>query len=78
MARIPENINFCLFAECHYLESGECTVEKCVFNAKWIRWWEFHLMPGPSIYSVPPEGMKAVKNIYYDPELNKYTFEREE
>lgn len=28
--------------------------------------------------SNPPSGKKMVLNIYYDPELEKYTFEREE
>lgn len=69
MPRVPENINFCIFAECHYLQGEECTIEKCVFNPKLIRWWEWNLVKDSSIKSLPPESMKAVKNIYFDPSM---------
>ncbi|GAH49880.1 unnamed protein product [marine sediment metagenome] len=75
---IPENINFCLFAECHYLEGEECTVEECIYNAKWVAWWVQNQIMGRFVHSIPPEGKKAVKNIYYDPDKKKYTMVREE
>lgn len=31
-----------------------------------------------AIEGTPPTGKRAVKKIYYDPDLGKYTFEREE
>ena len=81
MARPCENVNFCLFCECAYLQNGEeweCLRDSCVLNKVIVDWWEMSLQPRPLIVSNPPEGMKVCKNIYYDPELEKYTMEREE
>jgi len=76
--RIPLNINFCIFAECHYLEGEECTVEECIYNAKVVAWWVQDQIMGRFLQSIPPPGMKVCKNIYYDPDEKKYTMEREE
>ena len=78
MGRIPENLNFCVFAECQYLENGDCEIDQCIFNAKWRSWWEHRLVQGAFMRSNPPEGMKACNNIYFDPILEKYVMEREE
>jgi len=78
MTREPENLNFCLFAECAYLEDEQCTRKECAFNAKWVCWWEHNKFHGSILESDPPEGKKAVMNIYYDPESGKYILEREE
>lgn len=80
MAREPENLNFCLFAECAYLQGEECSRESCIFNAKWRMWWEHRLVHGAILRSNSPEGKKEVMNIYYDPDIGngEYVFEREE
>ncbi len=78
MARTPININFCIFVECYYLVGELCTSEECIFSKKAMNWWEWSQIRGRDVQSVPPEGMKAVRNIYWDPELDKYTFERED
>ena len=78
---IPYNQNFCLFCHCIYLHNGEvwdCTQDECVLNKTVVDWWEMSLQPHPLITSNPPEGMKKVTNIYFDPVLNKYALLREE
>jgi len=75
-----ENVNFCLFCECAYLDNHgdwDCSRDECVVNQTIVKWWEMSLHPRPLITSNPPEGMKLVKNIYYDPVMGKYTMERE-
>ena len=74
---IPENINFCIFAECHYLEDEECTLEECIYNPKVVAWWIQNQVMGRFVHSIPPKDMKEVKNIYYDPNLGKITIEKE-
>lgn len=43
-------------------------------------WYRLGALTGSGgvIYSTPPNGKKRVNNVYFDPELGKYTFEREE
>jgi len=78
MARTPENINFCIFVECSYLTGEECTIEECVFSKKSRNWWEWYLVKGLDVKSAPPDGKKRLLNIYYDPDIGEYVFEREE
>lgn len=78
MARIPYNVNFCIFVGCQLLSGNECTVGECVFPSKLVRWWEWHQVRGATVRSVPPQDKKRVTNIYFDPDKNKYVFEREE
>ena len=41
MATIPYNAQFCVAQECPHLEHrGECTEDKCIYNLKWIKYWE--------------------------------------
>jgi len=81
MTRPCENVNFCLFCECAYLDNHDewdcARDEGCVVNSTIVKWWEMNLQPRPLICSNPPEGKKLVTNIYFDPVLDKYTFERE-
>jgi len=80
MVRPCENVNFCLFCECAYLHNDvdwDCLRDECVVNQTIVKWWEMSLCPRPLISSNPPEGMKLVTNIYYDPVIEKYTMERE-
>ena len=56
-----ENVNFCLFCECAYLDNHEdwdCSRDECVVNKTIVTWWEMSLRPYPLITSNPPEGMK--------------------
>ncbi len=76
--RIPININFCKFAECHYLEGEECTVEECIYNPKVVAWYIQNQIMGRFVQSIPPHGKKACKKIYYDPDTEKYVIERED
>ena len=64
MTRPPENINFCQFVECHYLDGEVCTHEPCVFNAKIRRWWEWDRVHSNAIFSTPPAGMHKIYNIH--------------
>ena len=73
-----ENVNFCLFCECAFLDSSDyCSREACVLDITIVRWWEMSLQPYPLIRSNPPEGMRKTSNIYYDPELKKVVVEKE-
>ena len=60
----PENINFCQFAECAYLNGEMCTQEACAFGTKLRRWWEWALAHSATIYSSPPQGFHKIYNIY--------------
>ena len=75
MARVPENINFCIFGECHYLSNDECTVESCIFSGKWFKWWEKETMKGWGVISRPPDGKYKVMNLYVDPDTGRLTIE---
>jgi len=75
---VIRNLNFCIFAECAHLDGEECGIPACPFSPKLIKWWEWNLVQGAAISSVPPEGKKGVMNIYYDPELGEYVIERED
>ena len=80
MPRPCENVNFCLFCECAYLDNHEewdCSRDECVVNKTIVQWWAMSLQPHPLICSNPPEGMKLVRNIYYDPTIDQYAIERE-
>lgn len=75
---IPENINFCIFAECHYLEGEECTIEECIYNPKVVRWWIQNQIMGRFVQSIPPDGMEEVTNIYYDPAIGEIAHKKKE
>lgn len=66
MARTPENINFCQFVECYYLDGEECTEPKCVFSSKLVKWWEWSRVHGQPIQSSPPGEETRIENAYLE------------
>jgi len=60
----PENINFCIFVDCHYLDGEECTVEECIFSKKARSWWEWTLVRGLDVRSAPPIGKHRLYNLW--------------
>ncbi len=64
---IPYNVNFCLFAECFFLDNGEewlCTRNECILTKIPIDWWAMSLQPRPLISSNPPVGFHKVHDVY--------------
>lgn len=47
--RTPYNIEFCRFIKCDEKKGNKCNVAECLFNHKWIVYWEAH-------GQYPPEG----------------------
>ncbi|GAG02201.1 unnamed protein product [marine sediment metagenome] len=40
---VPYNPNFCAYRECtHLVHRGLCDLEECIYNLKWIKYWEAH------------------------------------
>lgn len=72
---IPYNVNFCLFAECIYLDNGEvwdCTRSECILTKTPIDWWGMSLQPRPLVSSNPPAGYHLVHEIYAKKVGSKY------
>ena len=71
----PYNVNFCLFAECIFLDNGEewdCTRSECILTKYPLDWWEMSLQPYPLISSNPPAGCYKVTELYMQKTGNKY------
>ena len=69
MTRPCENVNFCLFCECAYLDNHDildCARDSSVVNKTIVQWWEMSLHPRPLICSSPPTGFTQVKNVYLE------------
>lgn len=63
-----ENVNFCLFCECAYLQNEEewkCSRDECVLNKVIVDWWEMSLRPRPLIVSNPPRDAYKIINAYF-------------
>ena len=52
MPHTPYNAEFCAAHECPNLEHrGQCALDECIYNLKWIKHWEEY-----GVY--PPEGVE--------------------
>ena len=51
-----------------------------LWRSNGVEWKRLGALTGSGgvLFSSPPDGKKRVHNIYYDPAISKYTFEREE
>jgi len=47
--REPYNSKFCKFIDCSKRHGNKCKVAECIYNHKWILYWEMY-----GVY--PPEG----------------------
>jgi len=43
MPSVPYCPEFCIDQNCpHFVHRGECELDECIHNNKWIRYWEAH------------------------------------
>jgi len=42
MDRKPYNSKFCKFVDCIHRRGNKCTIEECIYNHKWILYWEIY------------------------------------